>query len=100
MSEQLAHQYRSAATQLATIADQVQAGSPDHSMDTAVRRIFDELISYEPSPKLRALLDERAQQLTGATPVAPDAIYAAAQALNHVAQNYEDQGRRFRGLWS
>lgn len=100
MSEQLAHQYRSAATQLSAIADQGQAGSPDHSMDTAVRRIFDELISYEPSPKLRALLDERAQQLTGATPVTPDAIHAAVQALNHVGQNYEDQGRRFRGLWS
>lgn len=100
MSEQLAHQYRTAATQLSALAQQVQAGSPDHSMDTAVRRIFDELISYEPSPKLRALLDKRAQQLTGATPVTSDAIHAAVQALNQVADNYEEQAHRLRGLWS
>lgn len=100
MTEQLAHQYRSAATQLSAIADQVQAELPGHSVDTAVRRIFDELISYEPTPQLRALLDERAQRLAGAQPVTPDAIHAAVQALNHVADNYEEQAHRLRGLWS
>lgn len=100
MSERLAHQYRSAATQLSAIADQVQADSSGHSVDTAVRRIFDELISYEPSPQLRALLDERAQRLAGAQPVTSDAIHAVVHALNDVAGNYEEQAHRLRGLWS
>lgn len=100
MSEQLADRYRSAAAQLTQIADQMPEGPADSNLPAAVRRVFDELIASEPSPQLRALLDERAQQLAGAAPFAADAFRDVVRALNHVAGNYEEQAHRFRGLWS
>lgn len=52
MSEQFAYRYRSAATQLTTAAEQMQASELSPSVDTAVNHIFQELISCESSPAL------------------------------------------------